>query len=271
MSQNIIITGTNSGIGKATAQYFAQKGWNVAATMRNTDKAGDLKDMPNISVYQLDVNSDDSVKQAIKKIHEDFGTIDALVNNAGYGENAVFESLSVQDCKNQFETNFFGALRTVSEILPIMRSQKNGSIVNISSYTAIIGIPLGTVYGASKCALEGFTNSLRLEIEQFGIKASIVMPGYTKTNLASEEKMAKIFENIPDGYQEFIAKIVKKASDLPGLSEPIVVAETVFKAVTAETPKPRYTAAPDSEMMVKLQREKSEEELEQFVRNMLIG
>lgn len=271
MSQTIIITGASSGIGKAAAKFFAQKGWTVAATMRNTDKADDLGNTPNISVYQLDVNDDNSVKQAINKIHGDFGQIDALVNNAGYAELGVFESHSMQDYKNQFETNFFGILRTTLEVLPIMRSQGKGSIVNITSYAGVVALPLVSVYGATKWAVDGFSNSLRLEVEEFGINVSVVIPGYTRTNLTTAESVSRLVENCPKGYENLVSRVSQKMTGISELSEPEIVAETIHRAVTDEKPLPRYAATPDAQMMIDLKNQKSDVELEQFFRDTMIG
>lgn len=271
MSKTVVITGTSSGIGRSTAHHFARMGWNVAATMRTTTKAGDFGDIPNISVYSLDVRDDKSVQKAIESVYDDFGSIDVLVNNAGYAALGIFESLSMQTCKDQFETNFFGPLRTIKAVLPIMRKQKNGSIINVSSYTAAVSLPLTTLYGASKRALDGFTNSLRLETENLGIKISTIVPGYTKTNLTDAKNMAGFLQNSHESYTEFMAKVKGKMNQVPGLSEPTVVAESIYKVAISENPLPRYAAAQDSEMMLSLQRQKTDEEIEQFIKQTMIG
>src|SRR5215211_6744874 len=191
-----VVTGSSSGIGFETSLLLAKNGFFTYATMRNLDKSDaiiDLKQNEKLSleVLKLDVTDDKSVKEAIEKIANEQGTIDVLVNNAGYALVGPLEELSIQEFKEQFETNVFGVIRVIKEILPIMRKQRHGIIVNISSVAGKIGFPLTSAYVSSKFALEGLSESIAYEIEQFGIKVILIEPGVIKTNFDNNLKIGK--------------------------------------------------------------------------------
>jgi NAD(P)-dependent dehydrogenase (short-subunit alcohol dehydrogenase family) len=191
-----LITGSSSGIGFETALLLARNGFHTYASMRNLEKSRNIIEIANrdelpLQVIQLDVDDDKSVKDAIYKIESEQGRIDVVVNNAGYLLIGPLEELSIREFKEQFETNFFGAIRVIKEVLPMMRKQRAGTIVNISSLAGRIGPPLNSPYVSSKFALEGLSESMAYEIEQFGIKVVLVEPGYIKTNVASSFKTGK--------------------------------------------------------------------------------
>src|SRR5919202_6664628 len=191
-----VVTGRLSGIGFETSILLARNGFFTYATMRNLGKSDAIIDLKQkeklpLEVLKLDVTNDKSVKEAIEKILNDQETIDVLVNNAGYALVGALEELSIQEFKEQFETNVFGVIRVTQEILPIMRKQRHGTIVNISSIAGRIGFPLTPAYVSSKFALEGLSESMAYELEQFGIKVILVEPGVIKTNFDSNLKIGK--------------------------------------------------------------------------------
>ena len=183
-----VVTGSSSGIGFETSLLLARKGFYTFATMRNLNKSQKINDIAkkenlSLKVLKLDVTDDKSVKDAIRQINDESSRIDVLINNAGYGVMGAVEDLSLDEFKSQFETNFFGVIRVTKEVIPIMRNQGNGgNIINVSSVGGKIGIPLNSAYISSKFALEGLSESMRYELEQFGIDVILIEPGVVKTN-----------------------------------------------------------------------------------------
>ncbi len=160
MSKTVFITGASSGIGRAAAEYFAQQGWNVAATMRNPDKETELNQLPKVRLYTLDVTDTATIDAALAAARQDFGRIDVVVNNAGYGVDGVFEAMSDDVIFRQFNTNVFGLMRVTRAVIPIMREQRGGTIVQISSMGGQVAFPLYSIYHGTKWAVEGFSESL---------------------------------------------------------------------------------------------------------------
>jgi NAD(P)-dependent dehydrogenase (short-subunit alcohol dehydrogenase family) len=186
-----VVTGSSTGIGFETCLLFARSGIRTYATMRDLSKADLIKNIAGkeklpLKVIQMDVDKDDSVAKAFKQICEDDygrgGRIDILVNNTGFGLFGALEDQSIEDIKKQFETNLFGAIRTIQQVLPIMRSQRSGVIVNISSLAGYVGFPASSVYNSTKFALEGSGESLSYEIEPYGISVVLIEPGVINTN-----------------------------------------------------------------------------------------
>jgi short-subunit dehydrogenase len=191
-----VVTGSSTGIGFETSLLLARNGFYTYATMRNLDKSKAItnlkqKEKLSLEILQLDVTADESVKEAINKITNEQERIDVLVNNAGYALVGAFEELSIEEFKEQYETNVFGVIRVTQAVLPIMRNQKCGTIVNISSIAGKIGFPLTSAYVSSKFALEGLSESMAYEIEQFGIKVILIEPGVIKTNFDNNLKIGK--------------------------------------------------------------------------------
>jgi NAD(P)-dependent dehydrogenase (short-subunit alcohol dehydrogenase family) len=192
-----IVTGSSTGIGYETSLALARDGFLTYATMRNVNKAENIKSIATkeslpLHVKQLDITDDISVKNAVQAISsETGGRIDALVNNAGYGLNGAFEDLSMDEIKAQYETNFFGLIRVTQAVLPTMRRQKSGTIVNISSGAGRFGFPSGSAYVSTKFAIEGLSESMSYELEPFGIKVVIVEPGVIRTNFGNGLVVAK--------------------------------------------------------------------------------
>ena len=191
-----VVTGASSGIGLKASLLLARNGFYTYATMRNLDKSKAIinikqKEKLSLEVLKLDVTTDESVNESIQKITHEQGRIDVLVNNAGYALVGPFEELAIEEFKEQFETNVFGVIRVTQAVLPIMRRQKSGTIVNISSIAGKIGFPLTSAYVSSKFALEGLSESMAYEIEQFGIKVILIEPGVIKTNFDNNLKIGK--------------------------------------------------------------------------------
>jgi short-subunit dehydrogenase len=235
-----VVTGSSSGIGLETSLLLARNGFYAFATMRNLDKSkaiSNLKEKEKLSleILQLDVNDDESVKEAIQRIRKEQERIDVLVNNAGYGLVGPFEELSVEEFKEQFETNVFGVIRVSQAVLPIMRRQRNGIIVNISSIAGKIGFPLTSAYVSSKFALEGLSESMAYEIEEFGIKVILIEPGVIKTNFNNNIKIGKKVTNDSNSpYGEMTQKRISRFKPrFESGTSPIEVAKVILKTITS--------------------------------------
>ena len=255
-----VVTGSSSGIGLETSLLLAKNGFYTYVTMRNLDKSKAItnlkqKEKLSLEILQLDVTADESVKETINKITNEQERIDVLVNNAGYALVGPFEELSIEEFKEQYETNVFGVIRVTQAVLPIMRRQRHGTIVNISSIAGKIGFPLTSAYVSSKFALEGLSESMAYEIEQFGIKVILIEPGVIKTNFDNNLKIGKkvtIGHNTP--YAEMTQKRISgfKPRFERG-SPPIEVAKIILKAITSEKPSElRYLVGNDAVKLMKL-------------------
>ncbi len=235
--KTILITGSSTGIGKATAIYFAEKGWNVAATMRNTEKGADLLSYPNVKLFTLDVMDETSIQNAILDTINTFGQIDVLFNNAGYALVGAFEAMSQEQIKKQFDTNVFGVMNVIRAILPYFRSKNNGTIINTTSMGGIITFPLYSVYHGTKWALEGFIESLHFELKPFNIKVKNVEPGAIKTDFY-DRSLDFVSRKEYDGYVQVAhANMLQAGASAPG---PEIVAKKVFTAATDDNFKLRY-------------------------------
>jgi short-subunit dehydrogenase len=240
MNKVILITGASSGIGKETAKLFQTKNWKVAATMRSPEKASDLQKIADIETFRLDVTDVDSIKQAIADALEKFGRIDAVVNNAGYGLIGAFEAAAPEQIERQFQTNVFGLMNVCREILPYFRREKRGVIVNVASVGGRITFPLYSLYHATKWAVEGFSESLQYELEQFNIRVKIIEPGPIKTDFYDRSQDITRREGLT-AYDDLIDRAMpnmqKAGADAP---DGKVVAETIYEAVTDGTRRLRY-------------------------------
>jgi NAD(P)-dependent dehydrogenase (short-subunit alcohol dehydrogenase family) len=229
-----------------------------------------------LEVLKLDVTDDKSVKEAIERIVNEQGKIDVLVNNAGYALLGPLEDLSIQEVKEQFETNVFGVIRVTKEILPIMRRQLHGTIVNISSIAGRIGFPLTSAYVSSKFALEGLSESIAYEVEQFGIKVILIEPGVIKTNFDKNLKIGKdVFSTTTSGtnardspYANFTKKRIAgfKPRFENGLL-PIQVAKVILEAVSSKnvSPESRYLVGDDAFKLMEIRKSKSDKEFRRLV------
>jgi NAD(P)-dependent dehydrogenase (short-subunit alcohol dehydrogenase family) len=261
-----VVTGSSSGIGYETALILARNGFKTYATMRNIEKGVSLNSIAEkenlfIKIVQLDVTDQSSVKNAVETIHDESGKIDVLINNAGYGLVGALEDVSMEEIKSQFETNFYGLIRVTQAVLPIMRNQGSGKIVNISSGAGRFGFPTGSIYVSTKFAVEGLSESLAYEVEPFGIKIILVEPGVIKTNFFNASNTTKkslnpnspyfkMYQNMGSGF----SKMIENGST------PDVVAKTVLEAISNDIPKLRYLAGNDVKQLLEGKTNMSDED-----------
>lgn len=248
-----IVTGSSSGIGLDTSITLAQNGFLTYATMRNLDKGSIIetaaeKEKIPIRVVELDVTDDRSVSDAIQRIISEIGKIDVLVNNAGYGLVGAFEDLSMEEIKSQYETNVFGLMRVTQKVLPIMRNQESGIIVNVSSGAGIFGYPGGSAYVSTKFAVEGLTESISYELESFGIKVVLIEPGFIRTNFANAMILAKKAQDPNSPYSAMMQTIQSNSGEMAKNASPVdSVSSAILKAVTSTRPNLRYLVGKDVE------------------------
>lgn len=269
MKKVIFVTGASSGLGKATSLFFAQQGWNVIATMRNPEKETELKNFSNVLVTRLDVSDAPSIKTAITEGIEKFGHIDALLNNAGYGQQGLFEAISPEKIREQFEVNVFGLMDVTRAILPHFRSRKQGTIVNVTSGVGRITVPLVSIYAASKFAIEGFSESLSYELESQNIKVKIIEPGYVPTSFHKRAAAGFAFDPALEDYKTFQEDMNSLFSSFENenTATPNDVAKIIYGAVTDESHTLRYIAGPDLEPMIALRNSSSDQKYIETLRN----
>ncbi len=276
MEKVAVVTGTSSGIGFETALALAREGYHTYATMRDTTKSDKIKEFGQkdglkISVLELDVDNDDSVKVAIKKILDEKQRIDVLVNNAGWGLWGCVEDVSVDEFKTQFETNFFSVIRLIQEVGPTMRKQGSGKIINISSVAGRIGFPASPAYISSKFALEGLSESLRLEMAPFGVDVIIIEPGVIKTNFLNPVRLAKKSES-DTAYRDITTKVVSGVKMMAEMgTPPKEVADTIVKSINDDKPLPRYIVGNDASMFLEAKKSKTDIEFENYLKKELYG
>ena len=255
-----LVTGSSSGIGYETALLLARNGFKTYASMRNLGKSKDITQVANreklpLQVVQLDVNDDVSVKQAVEKmvVAED-QRIDVLVNNAGYGLFGAVEDLSIEEIKAQFETNFFGVVRVTQQVLPVMRKQKSGTIVNMSSVGGRLGIPALSAYHSTKFALEGLSESISYELEPFGIRVVLIEPGFVRTNIMNSSIIAKKAQDPSSPYFSLIRQLERSfklaMENTSASSTPEEVAKVVLQAIRSTNPKVRYAVGNDAASII---------------------
>lgn len=236
MNKTILITGASTGIGKLTAIYFAEKGWNVSATMRTTEKGKDLLKYPTLKIFALDVMDEISIEKAIENTISTFGTINVLFNNAGYALVGAFEAMNNEQIKKQFDTNVFGVMNVTRAILPHFRAKKEGMIINTTSMGGLITFPLYSVYHSTKWALEGFMESLQFELKPFNIKVKNVEPDAIKTEFenAIDFVSTKDYDNYTNQAHKNMLDNYKTAPTAE------VVAEKVWQAANDDSYRLRY-------------------------------
>lgn len=273
MKQVAIITGCSSGIGYETSILLAKNGFKTYATMRNVEKGDKLKDIAekenlDLKIIKLDVTDDYSIKNAINEIIQETSRIDILVNNAGNNIAGTVEDLSIEEFKEQFETNFFGLVRVTKAVLPIMRNQNSGIIINLSSIVGKMAIPLNSAYTSSKFAVEGFSESVRYELEDFGIKVILIEPGVIKSNFYENIKMSKNSLADPKSpYQPITQKIFEAFLSLIQYAFPAkIVADVILEAITSDNPKIRYVVGDDAKSITEAKKRLSDKEFENWVK-----
>src|ERR687891_1414986 len=248
-----VITGSSRGIGLETALILARNGYTTYATMRSPEKDTSIKEAVQkegipVRVIQLDVTDDTSVKNARDHILSEVGRIDILVNNAGYGLVGALEDLSIEEIKSQYETNLFGLIRVIHAVLPTMRKQRSGRIINISSGAGIFGYPGGSAYVSTKFAVEGLSESIAYELEPFGIKVILIEPGFIRTNFANAMVIAKKAQDSASPYSELMQKTMAGFSELAkNASDAELVAKIILNVATNPSPRLRYLVGKDVE------------------------
>ena len=250
MSNTILITGSSSGIGKTTAKYFQEKGWNVVATMRTPEKETELSELDNVLVTRLDVQDPDSIARAVQHGIETFGKIDVLLNNAGLPVWGLVEAAPMAKIRHSFDVNILGIIETTKAVLPHFRANRSGTIINVSSLAGKVAFPVTSPYNAVKFAVEGFSEALCYEMESIGVKVKLVEPGVVKTEFIGRSFDFSNDETLEE-YQELVGKFqAGKASMAEFASAPRLVSEVIYRAATDGTTQLRYTAGEDAKQMI---------------------
>ena len=269
-----VVTGSSTGIGFETSLTLARNGFHTYATMRNLEgeKSKPLTEVAKnenlqLQVIELDVNNDKSVADAIRTIVDERKRIDVLINNAGYALGGALEDSSVDEIKAQFETNFFGSVRAMKAVLPVMRKQGAGKIVNITSMGGRISIPLSSSYHGSKFALEGLSESIQYELEPFGIKVILIEPGAVGSNFWRNIKIAKSSSDSDSPYSQFGNKILKAFKVMEqNVISPSVVAKTILDAVTSDNPQLRYVVGEDAAKTIEARKNMPDKEFGELIK-----
>ena len=239
--RTVLITGASRGIGAATAALFHNRGWNVAATMRDPDHTPFMRCDARCRVYKLDVTQPASIDEAIAAALSDFGTIDVLINNAALCRLGPFEPQTDVEVRTQLETNVLGTMRVTRAVLPHMRVRRSGRIINVSSICGRMTLPLYSVYCATKWAIEGFSEALSFELRQHNIKVKLVEPAVFRTGSFAAQREALAARVADPAYQDFCARVLRHMipweERAPG---PDAVAQTILKAATDRLPRLRY-------------------------------
>jgi NAD(P)-dependent dehydrogenase (short-subunit alcohol dehydrogenase family) len=274
MKKTVLITGTSTGFGKVAAKLFARNGWHVVATMRNPGGQTDMVDTNDVLVTRLDVQDRDSIGKAIEAGIARFGTIDTVVNNAGFGLFGVFEATSREKIQEQFDVNVFGVMDVTRAILPHFRKNKGGLIINVSSGAGVFALPMISLYCASKFALEGFSESLSYELASQNIIVKIVEPGgVVSTNFGKRSGQEALQNASLADYEGFVTRMNAVFAGLRGerLATEADVAKVIFEAATDGTNQLRYVATADILPLVKARRETSEKEYMETMRGRFMG
>ena len=267
-TQTILITGASSGIGKAAAETFAAKGWNVCATMPEIASDESLKQIPNVLVARLDVRDETSIAKTISRCKEKFGRIDALLSNAGYGQYGVFEGISKEQIQAEFDVNVFGAMNVLRRVLPEFRANGGGQVLVTSSSGGIYGLPTMTLYITTKFALEGFFESVSYELATQNITVKLIEPGGVDTNFHPTAARLSTGDGGIAVYKDFyerVASTVSKIIDSHSLLSAEEVANAVYEAATDGTDRLRYVVGKDAESIINARREKPEREFRNLI------
>lgn len=269
--RTVLVTGCSSGIGLATCHVLSRNNFMTYGTVRNLSKAKKIQDLINgenlsLKILRLDVNDNQSIKIAVKKILTDTGRIDVLINNAGYGMFGPVEEITTQEVKKQFETNFFGTIRLIKAIVPIMRKQGNGTIVNISSMVGRFGVPLNSAYVSSKFAVEGLSESISFELEEYGIRVIVIEPGVVKSDFFQNVKVKGM--NLESPYHKLMERRInfldKAMKNSPTSSYD--VADTILDALNSKDPKFRYVIGNDATNSLRMRNSLSDRKFMEWIR-----
>ena len=237
MSASVLITGTSSGIGRATAELMAARGWQVAATSRDPAALGDWANAPNVLKLPLDLTQEGSIAAAVSACVDRFGGIDVLVNNAGYGVFGPLEGTTPEQVEQQFRTNLIGAIALIRHVMPVMRRQRSGTIINMSSIAGRTAAPFASLYHASKYAIEGFTESFRYEASLHGIRVKLIEPAHFKTGFFTRSLQTSAHADYDTAFRNYMEWVYEEDRKAPG---PALVAQAVLKAAEDPSARLRY-------------------------------
>lgn len=256
--KTVLITGCSSGFGKLTANTFREKGWNVIATMRSPEKETELTELDDVLVAKLDVTDAESIQEAVTKGTERFGTINVVVNNAGYGGHAVFEQVSDENVRAMYETNVFGVMNVCRAVLPLMREKKEGTVINVTSMAGMMAAPAISIYASTKHAVEGLTEGMAYEYAPLGVKVKSVLPGAyptTRFNANTDDEIEGGVDDLAEFSQKLQAHLrgvaEQMASQSGEVADPQEVADKIFECATSKTPVHNPVGA-DAEMIIGL-------------------
>jgi NAD(P)-dependent dehydrogenase (short-subunit alcohol dehydrogenase family) len=245
----VLITGASSGVGQSTARLLSQRGFTVLGTSRNPSSTDHI---PGVEMLSLDVRADDSVGACVEAVVNRSGHLDVLINNAGYELAGALEELSSEEARAQFETNFFGVVRMVNAVLPLMRQQKRGHIVNVSSLTGLTAVPFMGIYSASKFALEGYTEALRQEVRPFNIQVSLTEAGFLRTPMMNHRQVGARRMTEYDPWRQRALNAIRASEETaPG---PELVANTLLEIISSSSPRLRYLIGPQAKSVTRLRR-----------------
>jgi NAD(P)-dependent dehydrogenase (short-subunit alcohol dehydrogenase family) len=245
----VLITGASSGVGQSAARLLSEREYKVFGTSRNPAR---VERIPGVEMLPLDVRSDESARACVEAVLGRSGQLDVLINNAGYELAGAVEELTSEETRAQFETNFFGVIRMVNAVLPFMRRQRRGHIINVSSLSGLSPIPFLGLYSASKFALEGYTEALRHEVKPFNIRVSMTEAGFLKTPMMNNRQVASNRTTDYDPWRQRALDAIRAYEDSgPG---PEVVAETLLEIVSSNTPRLRYLIGPQAKSVARLRR-----------------
>ena len=239
--RTVLITGASSDIGKATAKRLLKEGYSVYAAARRVEQMRDLEDLGAIAL-KMDVTNEEDVVSGEERINVEQGGADILVNKAGFGLFGAMEDTPLDDARYQFEVNLFGAARLTQLVLPYMREQGAGKIVNVSSVGGKVYTPLGSWYHATKHALQGWSDCLRWELKRFGIDVIVIEPGLIRTGFGNVALGPLLERSRNSGYSGIVKRLTERMNGYEGGSPPSVIADTILKAIQARRPKTRYAA-----------------------------
>jgi NAD(P)-dependent dehydrogenase (short-subunit alcohol dehydrogenase family) len=243
----VLITGASSGVGRSTARLLSERSFTVFGTSRNPSSADGI---PGVEMLPLDVHADDSVRACVEAVVNRSGRLDVVINNAGYELAGALEELSSEEARAQFETNFFGVIRMVNAVLPHMRQQRRGHIINVSSLTGLTAVPFLGIYSASKFALEGYTEALRQEVKPFNIQVSLTEAGFLRTPMMNHRQVgARRMTEYDPWRQRALHAIRASEEKAPG---PEVVAETLFGIISSNSPRLRYLIGQHAKSVARL-------------------
>ncbi len=256
--KTVLITGCSSGFGKLAAMTFHEKGWNVIATMRSPEKEAELTGLDDVLVTRLDVTDAGSIKQGVEEGVGRFGTIDVLVNNAGYGGHTLFEQATDEAVRAMYETNVFGVMNVTRAVLPLMRKQRGGCIINVTSMAGMMGAPTISVYASTKFAVEGYTEAMAFEYRPLNIMVKSVAPGAyptTRFNANTDDCLNSGGEELSAHahklYEHLQAVAAQMATQGGTEADPQEVADKIYECATSETPVHNPIGA-DAEMLAEM-------------------